>query len=410
MLEYKIGLVGPSRIGKTTLMTCVLEAGESLFKDSDFSMVANDEDGTEGAITSNKDELNGAIKQGMTIGFNAAALGGSVDFRKYNFYLKNKLEDIIQLSFIDFPGGWLKDKPSKWKSDCEPELNDSCVLMIPVDSALIMEANLPKYRASVPSLLQLSLVENVVRKWAKRQRNSNQDCCIILAPVKCETYLKHKSKDLETKVRGFYKDILTAAKDELGTYSSSLKIYYCPIKTFGCVELKRSNWVENEKGGYTFSGDYRTNTLHPERKQEYAGDILKIIVESICKIDKNSKEIDLKDKKQSEENTRFAKYNCENMLNQLDGKLRDKIKEKDNLGFFASIYEWFTNEKQKEIDRLNVEKSNTNYQLGQANSDLYQKSQLTQKAQSDLQKVYEIFDYIKNKKVDNCRINMTNQI
>lgn len=410
MLDYKIGVVGPSRIGKTTLMTCVLEAGESLFENTDFSIVACD-DGTEAAITINKDELSGAIISGMTTGFNASNLGGTVDFRKYNFILKNDEVDVLKLSFLDFPGGWLKTKPDAWKSECEPHIKDSRILMIPVDSAIIMEAYTPTYKACIPSLLQIASVENVVRVWAKEQRKVEDDCCIIIAPVKCETYLKNqtKKKDLETSIRSYYSKALSIAKKELGNKANSFNIYYCPINTFGCVELKSFRWIK-EDNTYSYIAEYKTVGLHPQRQQEYAGYILKLIVQTLCGIDQYGKNRKLQDRKQEEKIAINRINEFQNALDRIEYDITKKKRIKDNLGFFESIYEWFTNEKQKEIDRLNDQAINVENGRIQANYDYNEKSSLTKVAASEYYKVAEIFEYIKNKKVDNCSSDMTEQI
>ena len=397
MLEYKIGVVGPSRIGKTTLMTCVLEAGETLFKDSGFGIVPC-EDGTEAAIEDNKNDLYGAVKSGA-IGFNAAALGGDEDYRLYNFLLKNGDDEVLKLSFMDYPGGWLKTKPDEWKNKCEPHIKESRILLIPVDAALVMEANMPQYEASVPSLLQLSSVESVVRKWAKAQWLENKGCCIILAPVKCETYLKNKKEELERAILSYYKGILSVAKEELGESKvSNLRIYYCPIITLGCVTLKKVDWLEkeNETGKYEFSANYMATELHPKRKQEYAGYILKLIVETICGIDKKDKNKILQMNKKEEEEAL-------NDLRRINININDLKDKKSKLGFFASIWEWFTNEKQKEIDKMgNIRKK--------AEDNYVDKIDLTEKANDEYRQIVELFNYIIDKKVDNCSKDMTGQI
>ena len=410
MLEYKIGVVGPSRIGKTTLMTCVLEAGESLFENSNFSIVACD-DGTEAAITDNKDELSGAIISGMTTGFNASKLGGTVDFRKYNFILNNDGFDVLKLSFLDFPGGWLKTRTDAWKSECEPHIKDSRILMIPVDSAIIMEAYTDAYRACIPSLLQISSIENVVRAWAKEQRKVDDDCCIIIAPVKCETYLKSqaKKKELESGIREYYSKALSIAKKELGNKANSFNIYYCPIKTFGSVELKSFRW-KKEDNTFSYAAEYKTVGLHPHRQQEYAGYILKIIVQTLCGIDQYNKNRNLQDRKQDEKDAYIRRNEFQNALERLVYDINSKEKIKNNLGFFESIYEWFTNEKQKEIDRLRNQANDVKTGSNQASWDYYQKSSQTKEAESEYYRVAEVFDYITNKKVDNCSLNMTEQI
>ena len=67
-------------------------------------------------------------------------------------------------------------------------------------------------------------------------------------------------------------------------------------------------------------------------------------------------------------------------------------------------------EKQKEIDRLKNLANGVENARNQADDDYDDKSSQAKEASSEYYRVAEVFDYITNKKVDNCSLNMTEQI
>lgn len=138
--------------------------------------------------------------------------------------------------------------------------------------------------------------------------------------------------------------------------------------------------------------------------------MIKLIVQTLCGIDQYGKNRELQDRKQEEKIAINRINEFQNALDRIEYDITKKKRIKDNLGFFESIYEWFTNEKQKEIDRLKGQADNAKNGKIQANNDYNEKSSLTKAAASEYYKVAEIFEYIKNKKVDNCSSDMTDQI
>lgn len=208
--EYKIGIVGPSRVGKTTIMTSVMEAAEKLFEGKSYEIVPADGI-TESAILQNQNSLNFSLIKNV---FDSGSLAGDQEAHRFKFNLRNDGEDLFNFTFLDYPGGWLNPSSSnseRWKNECEPFIKESRVLLIPVESTIIMETYKAQHKEAVPDLLQLSKVEKVVRAWAKANRNN--DCVLMLIPVKSETYLGNKEEiELKNRVIHYYRNIIHATK------------------------------------------------------------------------------------------------------------------------------------------------------------------------------------------------------
>jgi len=177
-------------------------------------------------------------------------------------------DHMIHFGYLDFPGGWLtdrtEDREEAWES-CLTWFRESQVLIVPLDSAVLMEGTLRKHRRAAPSILAVSQVEQVAMEWAKTRSNEGDGpALLVLAPVKCEAYFNDnggrfdKSEDLLTAVMQSYRSVIEAVKAEFGRGSTQLQILYAPVDTYGCVEFIKPYWHEVDiPGGFEFSADYR---------------------------------------------------------------------------------------------------------------------------------------------------------
>ena len=186
--EFKIGLVGPSRIGKTTLISSILDSSQDLLRGEKANITFNDS-ATKSKISEFRNERAGFLSVGE---FNPGGLSSTQN--KFIYSLKMNSTDSdeakIVISFLDFPGGWIKNDVEKWEKECQPFLSESHILMLPIDATVIMEANTNKTKALVPGLLSISEVTEIASEWAKSraQMFSDDKALLLLLPVKCESY------------------------------------------------------------------------------------------------------------------------------------------------------------------------------------------------------------------------------
>lgn len=179
---------------------------------------------------------------------------------------------------------------------------------------------------------------------------------------------------------------------------------YAPVLTFGCVSIKERNW-ENIDNKWIFTAEFRTNSINPKREQSYAGDIIKIICQSLCNINKNKAEntVDDLQNKASNEKSSYDDYSYAKDI--WEDYKKDKEIEAENVGFFTSIWEFLSgarSERQKEIKKAEEEIKNIN-------SDLKEKSENIEKHKKGMEfqslilnKTLEVINFIVSQKLEKC--------
>ena len=400
MLNYNIGLVGPSRIGKSTLMISILDSVNELFKTTKF-VFESCEDGTKTALNLKKAELIGSINAKS---FNAGSLVGDANDRTYKFILKNGDSEVLQLSFLDYPGGWIRDNLKKYNEICKPHIRDSRVLLIPIDATLIMEAYIPEHRISIPNHLQIPDIQEIVSDWIKMQKVINKNCSLVFAPVKCESYLKDIAKEDELKqnVINYYKTIIDNAKTVL---ENNVDIFYCPVETLGCVDLKKPKWVKDDNGFYSFSADFRVNSTNPKMNPKYADDILKIIVDTLCRNDEKEKTKNLKDNNDKVTDAKTNKNEVEQLKQRVIKQISDCEKNIKDMGIIDKIIEFFTHSKQNALEEAENRAGNIEIEEEKNNKEYYEALEKRNEAQILLSEIVEILDFIKHQKYEkSCKI------
>jgi len=259
---YKIGLLAPSRVGKTTLIASLLHEGQRLLVNSQVSMSAADSP-TAKRITLTEGVIRGALR---SKDFEPERVPSTSDPSYFRLRLKPRTtETPILFEILDYPGGWLEDSGGErnaaaWEA-CQTFLSDSTVLLIPIDSVLLMEAE-DRYERVLPSQLAIPQMEQLVRIWAKdRRHNSHEPALVVFCPVKCESYLcdnggtQDLGAELRRRVSREYAGVAQVVREE----AQHAVLRYLPIDTFGCVELKSVKWAEDAGalGGYKCLPRYR---------------------------------------------------------------------------------------------------------------------------------------------------------
>ena len=275
--QFKIGIVGPSRVGKTSLVTSILEDAEKLLTGTPISMKPRGPI-TKKRIAAHSNELAGHIAAGE---FVPEGLKGTVESFKFELLIDPGVPKVnIHVDILDYPGGWLGSVPigreGEWE-ECQAWINASPILLLPTDATLLMQAIEKDHKRQVPTLLAMHETEDVVRTWAKERKEHKELGYLLICPVKCETYFpnsvtgrrRNEADKLLTKVREYYDDIIEAAKKEGEQF---VKVLYCPIETIGCVELVTAYWE-----GKDFVADYII--LGPGKRMVSGADV---VLTTIC--------------------------------------------------------------------------------------------------------------------------------
>jgi hypothetical protein len=257
---FKIGLLGPSRVGKTSLVTALLAETRELLAGSGVAIRPVGRD-TEDKLVNNRQDLEGGILAGE---FSSVSLKGTMEPFTFRLKLDPGVPGAdIHIQLLDFPGGWLaNDRPRNeddWTS-CRDFITNSTILLIPVDAALLMEATQARHWQAVTRLLTTTAVEDVARDWAiERNRRPAEPALLAFCPVKCESYfndnggLKNKSAELARRFHDTYAGVINAVRAE----APQAGVLYAPVDTIGCVELIDAHWPSAADGKTEFSANYR---------------------------------------------------------------------------------------------------------------------------------------------------------
>ena len=260
---FKVGLLGPTRVGKTSLVTCLLTDGQRLLEQKPVTFTAADTP-TRAKIANHRNELNGSLLAGM---FNPGALSANEDSFTFRLLVDPGVANAgIMLELLDFPGGWLDDSRRRPEDEgrwdlCVEHIKQSSVLLVPIDATILMGAQSASQVKALPSILAIATVADVARLWAKqRAQQSDEPALLCLCPVKCESYFKDNggyrdaSAQLLQMVRKVYRDVLAAVQGD----APEAAIRYCPVDTIGCVEAQSVDWQpdDSQPGGYSVSATY----------------------------------------------------------------------------------------------------------------------------------------------------------
>lgn len=259
-LVYKIAMVGPTRVGKTSLITAVLADGQRLLRGSPVTL-KSDGTPTERRVAQQNKQLGSALLRGE---FNPGALRGTQEWFEFELLLDSGVDgSAIRLTILDYPGEWLnpetrRGRDPEWEH-CKRFMREASVLIVPVDAAVLMEASLAGQRAAWPYILTEEDVRQVVMDWAAaRVTRPEEPAMLLLCPVKCETYFddnggsRDEGAELLERVRKVYAETLAHVPGHATTV-------YLPVDTIGCVEVLDAEWPADpvNPDSLEFSARYR---------------------------------------------------------------------------------------------------------------------------------------------------------
>ncbi|MFB6908220.1 hypothetical protein ACFCWB_28485 [Streptomyces bacillaris] len=289
-LSFKASMVGPSRVGKTTLLTAILAETETMLSGSGIALALDE--ATEMRIRRNRRDLRRAIEAGE---FDSGSLGGSQSMFVYEVELKAAGDTLpgIPFSLLDYPGAWLDpaaraarpEAKEKWP-ECEAHIAESLMLLVPVEAAVLMEAVTPAQRGAVADLLGFEDVEAMARKWARARNlpeHREEPAVLVLAPLKCEKYFDdnggkgREAARLRKLVREKYRSMIEVVQEE--TPDRTVRIVYAPVDTYGCVDLMEGEWItttdDEGQPALDFQGHYRFRELPPRIRVKAAGTVMR---------------------------------------------------------------------------------------------------------------------------------------
>jgi len=236
MEKLEITMLGPSGVGKTTLLTAMYEQFESNIGLTDLQLTPNDESS---AILQDRlvelksmlDVFEAKDRKGI-MGTEAAA--GPESLRSFIFGIGKKASTpSLELHFRDYPGGYHTAKAApEEKEFVKNLLQKSVAVLIAIDTPALMEQK-GKFHERINRPQQ---IKDLI-KQAYQDLNSPR--LVIFAPIKCEKYLTNEqsTKELVNNVRQGYAGLLNYFNSEKVTPWITSVI--TPVQTVGSVVFSR---------------------------------------------------------------------------------------------------------------------------------------------------------------------------
>ena len=246
MQELKITMLGPSGVGKTTLLTAMYEQFESNIGKTNLQLAPDEESSAilQECLVKLKTlledfEATGGIQstEGDTDALTGGIQGteGNPDaLRSFVFGLGKKGEKpSLQLHFQDYPGGYHAAKASPERKQFVKNLLRECVaVLIAIDAPALMEQN-GRWHES------FNRVQQITDEFKRAYQELDSPKLVIFAPVKCEKYLQDEksAKELLQRVKEGYAKLF----DLFNSTNLVPKVVavVTPVQTVGSVVFSR---------------------------------------------------------------------------------------------------------------------------------------------------------------------------
>ncbi len=228
--QIKITMIGSSGVGKTSLLAAMYEKHKSI--DNLLNLNPNVE--TELILGDTLKALKTMANQPKPID----GIENDNDSKRYVFNIGRQRNQDLSLIFQDYPGGWLSDL--KNKQNIIEFINESYVVIIAIDTIALMH-NMGKWNDLVND------PTSIINIFKETYKNLEEDDrrLVILAPVKCETYMEDE-KGIKAKIlRQTYKQIIDFFRESL---PQKIAVVLTPVQTLGCVRLTDIQEVIGQDG------------------------------------------------------------------------------------------------------------------------------------------------------------------
>ncbi len=248
-LDFKIGMIAPSKAGKTSLMTAIFhEMKKKLSGNAQGIQYWADSKATQNAISRAIAEFTMCTASDDV--FEVPRLAGTESASNYKFAFTVPVEagtQRLNIDIMDYPGGLLGTP--EFEDTVRPHLDASSVLLVPIPADVLMEwhrtngvnnTHAKKVNIKSQCMLEAATVVDVVKDWAKRRAMQRDASLLLFVPIRCEAYFddnggsKNESEILHEAVEKLYIGPLNLSAEE----KAMVHIETHAVDTYGIVELR----------------------------------------------------------------------------------------------------------------------------------------------------------------------------
>lgn len=287
-MEIKIGMVAPSRAGKTSILSAILmEVKERLSGNVQGIQFSAADEATNTAMKRAISNFKACTAGAGADVFEVPQIQGSQSIANYKFAFTIPVpsgsgSETLSVDIMDYPGGYLGT--SRYDELVVPFLNECCALVVPIPSDLLMELASASGRANPHSvriaarareMLEIDNVVAAVRDWVDRKVQADSLHQVIFVPLRCEKYFNDNGGHFDehgalfNAVEKFYVKELASSISGGGKH---LKMEILAVDTYGIVEL--SDVVLSEDGNELVSTFSRRVWMEHRIQPKFAFELL----------------------------------------------------------------------------------------------------------------------------------------
>lgn len=290
-MEIKIGMVAPSKAGKTSLLaTTFSEMQLKLSGNTKGIQYWASDPRTQNAICRVMAEYR-AITSSDDI-FATPQMSGNVETSDYRFSYTIPVSagapQRLNVWFKDFPGGLVG--MAEFEEEVGPFIRESTALLVPIPADLMMEwmdtngVNDPasiRRNIAATCMLRTNDTVAIIKNWVDRRTQAGADSLLIFVPVRCEAYFNDNGGTADKSARVF-EAVKELYIDALGLTPESRKriqVEIHAVDTYGTVELQSVELVETPNGDMLESKFRKRLSAGRDIRSKGAFDILAAISE-----------------------------------------------------------------------------------------------------------------------------------
>lgn len=259
-VNFNIGMIAPSRAGKTTLMTAIFhEVRDRLCGNKDQIAYSAEDSATKESITNAVSEFSTCIESGDV--FDVPKLLNTEEISTYRFNITIPTAagtELVNIKFMDYPGSWIGT--TKFETNVAPFVAECSALLVPVPADILFvwddtngnvdtksrEKNLLAHKA-----LEVDNVVAVIQDWISRRCEKKVPSFLLFVPIRCEHCFNDNNnlgvKDMSAKLHNAIKKLYLSKVKLKKEQKNYVRIETHAVDTYGVVELRDTELVQSEK-------------------------------------------------------------------------------------------------------------------------------------------------------------------
>ncbi|TVU53214.1 MAG: hypothetical protein EA414_13530 [Arthrospira sp. PLM2.Bin9] len=232
-----VTMLGPGGVGKTSLLAAMYDQFDNVSQDLQLRA----EEQSKSELKTRLKELKSMVESSSSIKVKDGVSGTKGKPRSFKFkFGQTGTAPALEINFQDYPGGWLEG--DEHKNKVKDLIRDSVAVLIPINTPPLMEKregkdDYGKYHEKFNQPTQLNDLFQTIYEDLDSPR------LVILAPVKCEKYMKNPP-ELFKKVREGYKPMLNQFASE--KLLPKVAVVITPVQTVGSVVFSRVEEIDDQ--------------------------------------------------------------------------------------------------------------------------------------------------------------------